>query len=80
MAFWLYILKCNDGSYYTGHMDNLPQRIYHHNHGYFPACYTATRLPRNLVFQQAFESRAVAAERQINGWNRKKKEAMIDGD
>lgn len=38
------------------------------------------RLPLNLVFQQAFESRAVAAERQIKGWNRKKKEAMIEGD
>ena len=82
MSFWVYILKCGDGSYYTGHTDNLEQRIDQHNQRYFPACYTATRLPLNLVFQQAFETRveALTSEQQIKGWSRKKKEAMIKGD
>ena len=82
MSFWVYILRCGDGSYYTGHTDNLEQRINQHNQRYFPACYTATRLPLNLVFQQAFETRveALTSEQQIKGWSRKKKEAMIKGD
>jgi putative endonuclease len=81
MSFWVYILKCNDGSYYTGHTDNLEKRIGEHQSG---ACggYTSTRLPVELVFSQVFPTReeALASERQIKGWSRKKKEAMIRGD
>jgi putative endonuclease len=81
MSFWIYILKCNEGSYYTGHTDNLEKRIGEHQSG---ACggYTSTRLPVELVFSQVFPTReeALASERQIKGWSRKKKEAMIRGD
>ena len=79
--FWVYILKCSDGSYYTGHTDNLEIRIAQHKVGECPG-YTATRLPVELVWSQAFNSReeALAAERQIKGWSRKKKEAMMRGD
>jgi predicted GIY-YIG superfamily endonuclease len=82
MNFWVYILKCSDNSYYTGHTDNLEQRISQHVSGYFPACYTASRLPVELMFSQPFESRAAAltSEKQIKGWSRKKKEAMIRDD
>lgn len=80
--FWVYILKCSDGSYYTGHTDNLEKRINQHASGEIRSCYTATRLPLELVFTQEFVTReeALASERQIKGWSRKKKEAMMRGD
>ena len=82
MAFWVYILRCADDSYYTGHTDNLEQRIAQHNQGYFPTCYTYKRRPLTLVFSQDFVTReeALASEQQIKGWSRKKKEAMMRGD
>lgn len=82
MSFWVYILKCRDGSYYTGHSDNLEMRLAQHNDRTYPNCYTATRLPVDLVFSQELTTReeALAAERQIKGWSRKKKEAMMRGD
>lgn len=82
MSFWVYILRCADNSYYTGHTDNLEQRIAQHNQGYFPTCYTYKRRPLELVFSQDFVTReeALASEQQIKGWSRKKKEAMMRGD
>ena len=81
MSFWVYILKCSDGSYYTGHTDNLEKRIGEHKSGLLEG-YTATRQPVVLVFSQEFPSRieALSSEQQIKGWSRKKKEAMIRGD
>lgn len=81
-TFHVYILKCSDNSYYTGHTDNLDQRMSQHQQRYFRACYTATRLPVELVYCQEFPTReeALASERQIKGWSRKKKEAMMRGD
>jgi len=82
VTFWVYILRCSDGSYYTGHTDNLEMRIVQHVAGEFSGCYTFTRRPLDCVFSQAFSTReeALASERQIKGWSRKKKEAMIQGD
>lgn len=82
MVFWVYIVKCADNSYYIGHTDNIEQRLAQHQQKYFPGCYTATRLPVTLAFSQAFPARedALAAEQQIKGWSRKKKEAMMAGD
>jgi predicted GIY-YIG superfamily endonuclease len=81
MTFWVYILRCADGSYYTGHTDNLEKRFDEHQAG---ACggYTAERLPVELAWSQECASReeALAAEQQIKGWGRKKKEAMMRGD
>jgi predicted GIY-YIG superfamily endonuclease len=81
VSFWVYILHCNDGSYYTGHTDDLEKRIAEHEAGE-GAVYTSTRLPVRLEFSQGFSSRdeALACERQIKGWSRKKKEAMMRGD
>ena len=82
MTFHVYILKCSDNSYYTGHTDNLEQRLSQHQQRYFRTCYTATRLPVELLYCQEFPAReeALASERQIKGWSRKKKEAMMRGD
>jgi len=82
VSFWIYILKCSDGSYYTGHTDDLDRRIAQHLKGELSTCYTFSRLPLELVFSQEFPTReeALASEQQIKGWSRKKKEAMIRGD
>ncbi|MDQ2079213.1 GIY-YIG nuclease family protein [Xanthobacteraceae bacterium Astr-EGSB] len=82
MGAWLYVLKCSDGSYYTGTTRaNLEQRVAQHQAGEFDG-YTSTRRPVTLVFSESFEqiTDAIAAERQIKGWSRAKKEALIAGD
>ncbi|MEO8231174.1 MAG: GIY-YIG nuclease family protein [Ignavibacteriota bacterium] len=78
---WIYILKCSDESYYCGSTSNLEQRINEHIfHRY--SGYTSARLPITPVFFQEFGdiNDAIRAERQIKGWNRKKKEALIKGN
>jgi predicted GIY-YIG superfamily endonuclease len=82
MAFWVYILKCADGSYYTGHTDDLETRVGEHQAGVIAGCYTHARRPVTLVFSQPCATReeALAAECQIKGWSRAKKEAMIAGN
>lgn len=80
-CFYVYILRCNDGSYYVGHTDSIEKRIAEHDAGSYPG-YTQTRLPINLVYVQEFSTRdeAFNAEHQIKKWNRKKKEAIIEND
>ena len=80
--FWVYILQCSDKSYYTGHTDNLEARLAQHTSKMIPSCYTSTRLPVQLMYSQEFPTRieALIAEKQIQGWSRRKKEALIDGN
>ncbi len=80
--FFIYILKCSDGSYYAGHTDDLEYRLSQHRTGTYPDGYTRNRLPVDLVFTERFSSRdeALDRERQIKGWSRKKKDALIRGD
>ncbi len=79
--FWVYVLRCADGSYYTGHTDNLDARVGLHQAGECDG-YTSSRLPVELVWSQECSTRdeALSAEMQIKGWSRKKKEAMMRGD
>jgi putative endonuclease len=82
MAAWVYILRCADGSYYIGSArGTLEHRIAEHEAGIYGG-YTASRRPVRLVFTQEFDriTDAAAAERQIKGWSRAKKEALIAGD
>jgi putative endonuclease len=82
MSACLYILRCADGSYYVGTTrSGLETRIAEHQAGAFDG-YTGRRRPVTLVFEQQFEriEDAVAAERQVKGWRREKKEALIRGD
>ena len=81
MAFWAYILLCADGSCYTGHTENLDARMGAHRSGAFEG-YTRQRRPVTLVWSQDFATRleALDAERQIKGWSRAKKEALIASD
>lgn len=81
MLFHAYLLRCSDGSFYAGHTDNLELRIAQHESGALGG-YTARRLPVELVWSETFETReeALSAERQIKGWSRAKKQALIDRD
>jgi tRNA/rRNA methyltransferase len=81
LDFYAYLLRCSDGSYYAGHTDDLATRIAQHQAGAFPG-YTHDRRPVELVWSDRFADRdsAFAAERQINGWSRAKKEALVRGD
>ena len=81
MAFWKYILLCADGKYYVGHSENLEQRIAQHQSGLCGG-YTLHRRPVELVWSEHFQTRyeALSAERQIKGWSRAKKTALIAGD
>ncbi|MBM4169955.1 MAG: GIY-YIG nuclease family protein [Ignavibacteria bacterium] len=78
---WCYILRCADGSYYTGVTSNPERRMSQHHSGYYRG-YTLLRRPLELVWIQEFPSisQAIRAERQIKGWSRKKKEALMRGD
>ena len=81
MAFYAYLLRCNDGSYYAGHTDDLELRMGQHATGALGG-YTAKRLPVELEWSDSFQTRddAFAAEWRIKGWSRAKKEALIAGD
>ena len=83
MGCFVYMLKCADGSYYVGSAtgDDLERRVAEHQTGARPG-YTSTWLPIALVWSEHFDRiiDAIAAERQIKGWSRVKKEALIRGD
>jgi len=81
VAFYAYILRCVDGSYYVGHTDDLETRIAAHQQGDIDG-YTRTRGPVRLVFSEQVPSRleALERERQVKGWSRAKKEALIKGN
>lgn len=82
MAFWVYILRCSDGKFYTGHTDDLERRIGQHKTGVFSTCFTYKRRPVELAFSEYFGTRieALEAEQRIKPWSRAKKEALIRGD
>ena len=80
--YFVYILRCSDGSYYTGITNNLDRRLAQHQQGYNPGSYTSFRRPVELVYACDFTSpkQAIAFEKQLKGWSRAKKEALIAGD
>jgi putative endonuclease len=75
----MYILKCSDGSFYVGSTRNLERRLEEHSTG-FGAAYTRTRLPVELVFAEEYEHvhEAYEREKQVQGWSRKKRIALIE--
>lgn len=79
--YYVYILKCSDGSYYVGVTNNIDRRLEEHNSGDLKG-YTSTRLPVKLVYFDTFNDINVAIEfeKKFKGWSRAKKEALIDND
>jgi putative endonuclease len=79
----VYILRCGDGSYYTGiTRREVEERVSEHTQGLDSTCYTFSRRPVSIVFSASFErvDEAISFERQIKGWSRAKKGALIRGD
>ena len=81
MKGYIYILECADGSYYTGSTTNLELRLQQHQSGE-GANHTKKRLPVKLVYYEEFPriDEAFYREKQVQGWSRKKKEALIRGE
>ena len=78
---YMYILECSDGSYYTGSTTNLELRLQQHQNGE-GANHTKKRLPVTLVYYEEYAriDEAFYREKQVQGWSRKKKEALINGN
>ncbi|MBB3694012.1 TrmH family RNA methyltransferase [Sphingomonas sp. BK580] len=81
MSFHVYILRCADGTYYTGLTEDLERRVAEHQAGTISG-YTHDRRPVELMWSQDFPTRAEALERelQVKDWSRKKKEALFRAD
>jgi len=77
---YTYILECSDGSYYTGSTKNLERRLWEHQNSR-GANYTKKRLPVKLVYFEEYSriDEAFYREKQVQGWSRKKKRALIEG-
>jgi putative endonuclease len=81
-AYYVYILKCSDDTYYTGFTSNLANRIEQHQQGKHKDSYTFKRKPIELVFYCEFSNveMAIETEKQFKKWSRIKKEALIKGE
>ena len=83
MTYYVYILECSDGSFYTGSTDDVNKRLLQHQEGVKASSYTYSRRPVKLVWtseETKYYYDALRWERQIKGWNRAKKQALIRGD
>ncbi len=80
--YWVYILRCSDNSYYTGVTNNLDRRVNEHNLGVHQSCFTFRRRQVKVVYFSKFSwiQKAIAFEKQLKGWSRAKKEALIEGE
>ncbi len=79
MSLFVYMVRCNDHSYYVGVTNDFNRRINEHNDGLNSNSYTFSRKPVELVYFQEFQDnlQAFAWETQLKKWRRKKKEALI---
>jgi len=77
---YMYILLCADGTYYTGSTTDMELRLQQHQNGE-GANFTSKRLPVELLYFEFFQNVAEAfyREKQVQGWSRKKKEALMSG-
>ena len=80
--YYVYILLCTDNTYYTGVTNDLETRFLYHQNGQNPNSYTYHRRPVEIVFYTQFDNinQAIAFEKQLKGWSRAKKEAVINGE
>jgi len=77
---YIYILQCADGSYYTGSTKNIEFRLAQHQTGQ-GSNHTRKRLPVKLIYVEEYQriDEAFHREKQVQGWSRKKKQALING-
>ncbi len=81
MKGYMYILLCSNGLYYTGSTNDLATRLADHRKGE-GSNFTSRHLPVKLVYYEEFDriDDAFNREKQVQGWSRKKKEALINGE
>lgn len=82
-ALYVYMIRCSDGSYYTGVTNDVEKRLAQHHAGTFATCYTYRRRPLELVYASSPYTEwadAITWEKTLKGWSRRKKEALISGD
>jgi putative endonuclease len=81
-TFYVYMLRCVDGTFYTGVTNDIERRYYEHSTGHDPTCYTHSRRPLWLVYAGEFQyiDRAINFEKQLKGWSHKKKRAFAERD
>jgi len=81
-TYFVYILKCSDNSFYTGFTNDLDRRLVEHQSGKNKDSYTFDKRPIQLMWFETFNDvlNAIAIEKQIKGWSRRKKEALIAQD
>jgi putative endonuclease len=80
--YFVYVLFCLDGTYYTGMTSNLEKRVAEHHYGVNPDCYTFTRRPLILVHSSSSDDvrDAITCEKKLKGWSHAKKSALIRDD
>lgn len=80
--YYVYIVQCSDGLYYTGVTNDVDRRVAEHNEGLNKGCFTYTRRPVVLKYYEHFQNikAAIDWEKQLKGWSRKKKEALFCND
>ena len=80
MSYFIYILKCADGSLYVGSTNNLERRVKQHNESKWGAHYTKIRRPIALLYSEKFATlkEARRRENEIKGWKRDKKLNLIN--
>jgi predicted GIY-YIG superfamily endonuclease len=78
--YWVYIVRCADGTLYTGYARNPHERVKVHNSGK-GSKYTRARLPVSLAYTERCDSLSAALkrEREVKPWSRAKKQALIEG-
>ncbi len=78
--YYVYILECNDGSFYVGVTNHPDRRFAEHCEGINSTCYTFRRRPLVMVYCELFAdiNQAIEWEKQIKGWTRRKKVALIN--
>lgn len=81
LCAYTYILECANGQYYVGSTNDLERRLQEHQAG-LGCRFTSKHLPVRLVYYEEFQSveAAFERERQLHGWSRAKKEALIKGE
>ena len=77
---WVYLVECSDGSFYVGSTHDIERRVSEHNEG-VGAAYTRRRRPVILRWSEHYDrvEDAYAAEKRLQGWGRRKRQALIDG-
>ena len=79
--WYVYIVECSDGSFYTGITTDVDRRVLEHNYSFKSAKYTRSRRPVKLVYKEESATRSEASKReyQIKKYKRTKKQKLIEG-